>query len=165
MKARKAKQTKRHTAKAAAAKRTKIGQSLKKYGVSFEVETEGMTISRANQFVSGGLPISPRGREMVKGITNPFAKPPKDMPQSVQDYFLSSKAIRRYAYDQNNMTLEIIFQTGYGYHFFNVPYSVWINFQMAQSKGRFFMNHIYGYWSGKKGSKIYHPNYKYKRIQ
>ena len=107
--------------------------------------------------------ISSRGRGMSRGVTDPFATPPEEQPQSTQDYFLSSRAIRRMAYNPNTQTLEIIFQTGYGYQFFKVPMSVWINLQQASSKGRFFMSQIYGHWTGPKGSMTYHPNYNYRR--
>lgn len=112
-----------------------------------------------------GFPISPRGRPMARGVTDPLAQPPEDMPQSIQDYFLSSRAIRRRTYDLNTGTLEVIFQTGYGYQFFRVPQSVWINWLKAQSAGRFFMRQIYGHWTGKSPNKVYHPNYNYRRIQ
>jgi hypothetical protein len=192
--------------KSAGAKRTKVGQSLKRAGVPFTVSAKDVTIvreplktaktkiknrniqtkrrhtvhmkraslfrvsaegqlrARAKQIEIKTLVISPRARKMRIGVTDPFAQPPKTMPQSVQDYFLGSRAIRRMAYDNRTRTLEVVFTTGYGYQFFEVPYNVWINFQMAQSKGRFFMNQIYGHWTGPKGSMTYHPNYQYKRI-
>ena len=211
--ARKAKRTKKFVFKAAAAKRTQVGQSLKRAEIPFGVSSTGITVTvlkkpstipkkstktkvasrnqkirrrsgvhmrraslfrvsaagelrtRARRIEAETLVISPRGRPLAKGVTDPFAKPPSDQPQGVQDFFLSSRAIRRYAYDPSVQTLEVVFTTGYGYHFFKVPRSVWINFQMAPSKGRFFMNQIYGHWTGRKGSMTYHPNYKYERIQ
>lgn len=206
IRARIAKRQKAFRKKSGAAKRTKVGRSLKQAGVPFEVSAKDLTIvreplktakvkiknrniqtkrrhtvhmkraslfrvsqegilrARAKRIEAQTIVISPRGRAMAKGVTDPFAAPPKDQPQGVQDFFLGSSAIRRMAYDPNTSTLEVVFTTGYGYHFLNVPRSVWINFQMAQSKGRFFMSQIYGHWSGKKGSKTYHPNYKYTRI-
>jgi hypothetical protein len=110
--------------------------------------------------------ISKRGRMILPGgITDPFSKPLEGMPQSIQDYFLGSRAIRRMAYSISRGILEIIFTTGYGYHFYNVPYDVWNNFQEAQSKGQFFHKHIYGEWRGPEGDKTYFPNYTYRRIQ
>lgn len=130
----------------------------------FRVTAAGELRARAKRIQTETLVISPRGRPLAKGVTDPFAKPPKDQPQAVQDYLLGSRAIRRMAYDPDTGTLEVVFTTGYGYHFFDVPQSVWINFRMAQSKGRFFMTQIYGHWTGPKGSMKYHPNYRYKRI-
>lgn len=109
--------------------------------------------------------ISPRGRELEKGVVSPSGQVPEGMPQSAQDYFLSSRAIRRMAYDQKRKILEIIFQNGYGYHFYSVPENVWINMKAAQSKGKFFMDQIYGIWIGPKGSMKYFPNFTYRRIQ
>ncbi len=207
--ARRAKRSKAFRRRAAAAKRTRVGQTLKKAGVPFivsakdlkiirepkpksakakitkrniqtknrasihmrraslfRVTAEGPLRVRAKRILTDpeGFPISPRGRVLIKGVTDPFQKPPKDQPQSVQDYFLGSRAIRRRAYDPSTRTLEVVFTTGYGYHFFDVPYSVWLNWLKAQSAGRFFMNQIYGHWTGPKGSMTYHPNYKYTRI-
>ena len=206
IRARIAKRQKAFRSKSAAAKRTKVGQSLKKAGVPFTVSAKDLKIvreplktgkrkialrkaqikrrhtvhmkraslfrvtaagnlrARAKQIEIKTLVISPRGRALTRGVTDPFQKPPTDQPQSVQDFFLGSRAIRRMAYDPSTSTLEVVFTTGYGYHFFGVPQSLWINFQIAQSKGRFFMSQIYGHWSGKKGSKTSHPNYKYTRI-
>ncbi len=111
-------------------------------------------------------PISKRGRTILEGgITDPFETPPEGMPTSVQDYFLGSRAIRRMAYSLDRKILEIIFTTGYGYHFYSVPYDVWLNFQSAPSKGGFFMRYIYGHWEGPKGDMTYFPNYTYRRIQ
>ena len=109
--------------------------------------------------------ISPRGRELEKGVVRPSEQPPEGMPQSAQDYFLSSRAIRRMAYDDTRNILEIIFQNGYGYHFYSVPVSVWENMKAAQSKGKFFMDQIYGVWVGPKGNMKYFPNFTYRRIQ
>ena len=206
IRARIAKRQKAFRRRSAGAKRTKVGQSLKKAGIPFTVSAKDLVIvreplktakiriknrniqtkkrhtvhmkraslfrvtaegnlrARAKQIETRTIVISPRGRGLTRGVTDPFEKPPTDQPQSVQDFFLGSRAIRRMAYDPNTSTLEVVFTTGYGYHFFGVPRSLWLNFQMAQSKGRFFMSQIYGYWSGKKGSKTYHPNYKYTRI-
>lgn len=165
---------KTHGARVSGAKRTKVGKELKRRGVPLEVSTEGMTVTLPRTSgirLSGAniqketLVISLRARSMAKGITDPFQQPPKDMPQSVQDYFLGSRAIRNMAYDPDKFILEIIFQTGWGYQFMGVPHAVWIAFKAAPSKGQFFMNEIYGYWSGKPGSKIYHPNYSYRRVK
>ena len=111
------------------------------------------------------LVISTRARPLTRGVVSPFDAPPETMPQSVQDYFLGSRAIRRMAYNPDSAILEIVFQNGYHYQFFNIPINLWINFQMAQSKGRFFHDQIYGYWSGPKGSMTYHPNYQYRRLR
>ena len=110
--------------------------------------------------------ISRRGRaEDERGMVSPFHKPPEEMPQSTQDYFLSSRAIRRMAYDEKRMILEIVFQNGYGYHFYRVPMAVWIGLKEANSKGTYFMNYIYGFWLGPKGNMTYFPNYTYRRVQ
>jgi hypothetical protein len=108
--------------------------------------------------------ISPRERQLLKGMPSPFEAPPENMPQSAQDYFLSSRAIARMAYDKERRILEIVFTTGKGYQFLGVPYMVWVSFQQAQSKGRFFMREIYGHWAGPKGHKTYFPNYTYREI-
>lgn len=112
-----------------------------------------------------GMVISPRERKMEKGIISPFERPPEEMPQSVQDYFLTSRAIRHMAYNARRNILEITFQTGHVYQFWGVPQAVWESFKMAQSKGRFFMNEIYGYWAGPKGEMTYFPNYTYARVR
>ncbi len=109
--------------------------------------------------------ISPRGRKLEKGVVSPEGIAPEGMPQSVQDYFLSSRSIRRMAYDYKHNILEIIFQNGYGYHFYSVPVNVWENMKVAQSKGKFFMDQIYGIWIGPKGNMKYFPNFTYRRIQ
>ena len=177
-KARLAKRTKAHKRRVSGAKRTKVSQSIKKAGVSLDVGFTGK-VTKTPKYSGGHAPkkrpaflatekmdivISPRGRGMSKGVTDPLAKPPKNMPQSKQDYFLISRAIRHAAYDYPNSTLELVFETGDKYHFYDVPFSVWHNFQMAASKGRFFMTQIYGYWSGPKGHMTYHPNYQYSKI-
>ena len=144
------------------------GKPTKRVSLIEQAKPRDVTRKSKYKFAYGGtegVVVSPRGRAMARGVTDPFAKPPEDQPQGVQDYFLSSRAIRRFGYDIENGVLLVIFQTGYGYHFFKVPLSVWINFQAAQSKGRFFMSQIYGHWTGKEGSKTYHPNYNYARIQ
>jgi hypothetical protein len=108
---------------------------------------------------------SPRGRALSsRGIVSPLERPPEEMPQSVQDFFLSSRAIARYAYDMKKRILEIWFTTGAAYQFYSVPYDVWRNLKKAQSKGRFFHDYIYGEWRGPKGNKTYFPNYTYRKI-
>jgi len=110
--------------------------------------------------------ISPRGRRMDdRGMYDPHGKPAEGMPLSPQDYFLLSRAIRHMAYHERRGILEILFSTGHIYQYLGVPEAVWIAFQMAQSKGKYFHKHIYGYWSGKKGSKVYHPVYNYRRVR
>jgi hypothetical protein len=162
----KVKTTKRKIAAKKGQTKRKITTHMKRASLFRVSGTTGNLRPRARRILTDaeGFAISPRARPMIKGVSSPFAKPPKDMPQSTQDYFLSSRAIRRKAYDPATSTLEIVFTTGWGYHFYDVPYSVWLNFQRAQSQGRFFMEQIYGYWSGPKGSMKYHPNYNYKRI-
>ncbi len=109
--------------------------------------------------------ISPRGREITEaGEPIPTARPLAFMPQTPQDYFLLSRAIMNMAYDIKSSTLEIQFTTGHVYQYYNVPYERWIGLKNSASKGRYFHKYIYGKWVGPKGSKLYIPNYTYRRI-
>lgn len=161
----KPKKVRRPSTPTATAQITKRRQERANRRGSIVRRREGTFVGRGKFTEVENIVISPRGRPITKGVTDPFAAPPEAMPQTVQDYFLSSRAIRRRAYNTNTGTLEVIFQTGYGYQFFKVPQSVWVNWLKAQSAGRFFMKQIYGHWTGPKGSMTYHPNYNYRRIQ
>lgn len=150
------------TGRKARATRKSMIKPKKKYKIVGAKQGEYKGYTRYTEVMSHA--ISPRARGMTRGVSAFMEKPPEDMPQSVQDFFLSSRAIARAAYDRVNHILEIWFTTGHGYQFFSVPIDVWRRFQMAQSKGRFFMEQIYGYWAGPKGDKTYFPNYTYREI-
>ena len=110
--------------------------------------------------------VSPRGRQvLVSGLVDPMAAPQRGQPLSVQDYFLLSRAIKNMSWDSKKWILEIEFTTGAVYQFIGVSQAVWISLKNAPSKGRAFHHLIYGYWSGTKGSKTYHPKYKEVRIR
>lgn len=102
--------------------------------------------------------VSMRGREHV------MAAPGPTQPQTAQDLFLQSTAIDTFAYDPKQQILEIKFVKGGKYQFYDVPWVVYGGLLTASSKGRYFHNHLYGYWSGREGSKIYHPKYNYRKI-
>lgn len=143
------------------AKSVKATRSIMKRGKSEEMVKRGIRGQKEiRHFV-----VSPRGRALdVKGMYDPQGKIAKGMPLSKQDYFLLSRSIRYMGYDRRRSILEIHFIGGSKYQFLKVPEVVWEALQMAQSKGKYFHEHIYGYWSGKEGAKVYHPVYSYRKV-
>jgi len=57
---------------------------------------------------------------------------------------MPSSVIRYIAYDKNERTLKITFQTGAVYVYYNVPQAVHLGLMAAQSKGRYFNRFIVG---------------------
>lgn len=113
--------------------------------------------------------ISPRERQRIKeggakGEFNLSEAPPPDMPKEPQPRELQSSAIASMGYDKDEQILEIEFVDGGTYHFYGVSHNLWRSFQLAQSKGRFFHNNIYGEWVGPEGDKTYFPRFTYRRI-
>ena len=47
-------------------------------------------------------------------------------------------------YDNHSQILEVIFNSGGVYHYFNVPAQVWEDFKRADSKGKYLHEHIKG---------------------
>ena len=110
--------------------------------------------------------VSPRGRAVrPTGVYDPTSKVAMGMPLSAQDYFMLSRAIANTSYDRGKMILEIEFTSGGIYQYSRVSQTLWEGFKTSASKGRFFHNYIYGYWTGKKGNKIYHPRFNERRIK
>lgn len=103
--------------------------------------------------------ISRRGRPHI------MAAPAVGQPITAQEFFLQSTAIDAFSYDPRKQILEITFVQGGTYWFFAVPPDVWGFFRLASSKGRFFHKNIYGHWSGRKGNRVYHPRYNYRRVR
>jgi len=82
-----------------------------------------------------GMVVSPRGRDLAH--PKPDWKPSPGMPQSKQDFFLTSRAIRTMAYDYKKRILQIQYQNGSVYNYFDVPELTWIALKNAPSKGRY----------------------------
>ncbi len=57
---------------------------------------------------------------------------------------VSSSNLRSVGYDPASQTLEIEFQNGRIYQYFNVPQSVYDALMAAESHGRYFLAHIRG---------------------
>ena len=113
-----------------------------------------------------GIVRSQRGRiDPSTGSIDPLRKPALGMPMSKQDYFLLSTAIANMSWDRKKWILEIEFTTGHVYQFIGVNEGKWIMLRDAPSKGLAFHKLIYGYWTGPKGNKTYHPKYKEVRIK
>ena len=58
----------------------------------------------------------------------------------------SSKNISAIGYDENSNTLEIEFHSGAVYQYFDVPPQVYQAIMQADSKGRYFAQHLKGYY-------------------
>lgn len=101
----------------------------------------------------------------LRGRTQLMEAPALGQPIQPQDLLVGSTALRRFKYYIEQQRLRVWFTTGHVYDYLKVPESVVLILASAQSKGRTFHELIYGHWSGKKGSMIYHPNYNYRRIR
>lgn len=55
-----------------------------------------------------------------------------------------SSNISKIGYEKNNSTLEIEFNNGGTYHYYDVPHNVWEAFKGADSKGQFVHQNIKG---------------------
>ncbi|ADE57058.1 KTSC domain-containing protein [Aminobacterium colombiense] len=51
---------------------------------------------------------------------------------------VNSSIIRSIGYDANNSTLEIEFNSGPVWQYFDFPESLWLEFEASESKGHFF---------------------------
>ena len=100
-----------------------------------------------------------------RGRTHYMEAPLPGMPETPQKLTMESEVISKFKYDIPSKTLRIWFTSGQVYDYYNVPESVVMVLAQAQSKGRYFHDNIYGYWSGKPGSKVLHPDYQFRRIR
>ena len=55
---------------------------------------------------------------------------------------VESSSLRSIGYDRATQVLEIEFRTGGIYRYMAVPQQVWLAFRDADSKGKFFQDHI-----------------------
>lgn len=99
------------------------------------------------------------------GTVDPLSQVGLGQPTSKQDYFLLSRAIANWNWDPKTWILEVEFTSNHVYQFIGVNPNIWRKLQDAPSKGRAFHKYIYGHWTGKKGSKVYHPTYREVRIK
>jgi len=56
--------------------------------------------------------------------------------------FIESSMINSIGYDSNSSTLEIEFNSGVVWQYFDIPESLWFNFENTESKGKFFHREI-----------------------
>ena len=61
---------------------------------------------------------------------------------------IESSMIRSIGYDADNSTLEIEFNSGAIWQYFNFPESIWYEFEGADSQGTFFHREIKNQYSG-----------------
>jgi hypothetical protein len=55
---------------------------------------------------------------------------------------VDSQSVRSIGYDKRSQTLEVEFKSGTVYRYASVPLQLWSDFLQAQSKGRFFQQHV-----------------------
>jgi hypothetical protein len=62
------------------------------------------------------------------------------------EHFISfnSSTIAKVGYDKSTSTLEIEFQSGDVYQYFDVPEHIWEAFKISSSKGKFFNDTVKG---------------------
>lgn len=60
---------------------------------------------------------------------------------------VESSMIRSIGYDVNNSTLEIEFNSGAVWQYFDFPESSWYEFEAAESQGKFFLREIKNQYS------------------
>lgn len=96
----------------------------------------------------------------MRGRIHPMAQQPFDQPQSIQDEFVASTAIKSYSYSTTRRILIIKFVSGGSKKYLDVPKGVVQGLNVAASKGRYFHRMIYGTWSGPKGKRKYTPRYR-----
>ena len=112
-----------------------------------------------------GKTIQVRHAVSMRGTSGLMTAPGMDQPQQAQDILKHSSAIRKFKYWIEEKRLRIWFVSKGVYDYYNVPESVVYDLADASSKGRYFHDSIYGYWSGKPGSMTLHPDFKFKRIR
>jgi len=56
--------------------------------------------------------------------------------------YIESRMIRSIGYDPNTSTLEIEFNSGAVWQYFNFPESIWYDFKNSESKGKYFHKEI-----------------------
>ena len=61
--------------------------------------------------------------------------------------FIESSMIRSFGYEPNSSTLEIEFNSGEVWQYFNFPESLWYEFENSESKGKFFHREIKNQYS------------------
>ncbi len=60
---------------------------------------------------------------------------------------IESSAIRSIGYDEDNSTLEIEFNSGAVWQYFDFPESLWYEFEASDSQGKFFYREIKNQYS------------------
>ncbi len=148
-------------------KRNKAWKQQQKFsGRMMTQNIHGEWKGNRRRYETESIVISSRGRTLkYSGDVDPLSQPAANMPQSPQDYFLLSRAIKNYAYDAKKGVLEIQFTTGAVYQFGGVPRGIWERFKDSASKGRYFHDRIYGTWTGQKGNKTYHERFREVKIK
>lgn len=111
---------------------------------------KGRLLGKGADVEAVGMVVSPRGRDIER--PTPGMKPSAGMPQSTQDFFLTSRAIRTMAYDYKKHILQLQYQSGQVYNYYEVPELVWIALKNASSKGRYVYYNI-------------RTSYKYMRVK
>ena len=96
---------------------------------------EGRLIGTSADVEAVGMVVSPRGRDLAR--PTPGMEPSAAMPQTQQDFFFTSRAIRTMAYDYKKHILQIQWQSGDVYNYYDVPELIWIALKNASSKGRY----------------------------
>lgn len=61
--------------------------------------------------------------------------------------FIESSMIKSIGYDPNSSTLEIEFNSGAVWQYFEFPESLWYDFESTESKGKFFHREIKNQYS------------------
>ena len=61
--------------------------------------------------------------------------------------FIESSMIRSFRYESNSSTLEIEFNSGEVWQYFDFPESLWYEFESSESKGKFFHREIKNQYS------------------
>ena len=61
--------------------------------------------------------------------------------------FIKSSMIKSIGYDQNSSTLELEFNSGAVWQYFDFPESLWYDFESTESKGKFFHREIINQYS------------------
>ena len=61
--------------------------------------------------------------------------------------FIKSSMIKSIGYDPNSSTLELEFNSGVVWQYFDFPESLWYEFESSESKGKFFHREIKNQYS------------------
>lgn len=118
-----------------------------------------------SQVKFGKSTIQVRRAVSARGRTHMMEEAGMEQPQQPQNVLMESTAIRKFKYWTTQKRLRIWFVSKGVYDYFNVPESVVLDLAQSQSKGRYFHDNIYGYWSGKPGRMVLHPDYQFRRIR